>query len=129
MSKCVLFESIKTDVNGVDLNAEPSINSTFRGITIDSRVESENASDSIRFNDDDDSNEIDESDPQYEKQPPPRISTSRGIKIDSRFEDPNAYDSISFNDDDDSNKRMKAIRNLQNSVIQEFQLDMESQSR
>jgi hypothetical protein len=67
--------SIKTVLRGVDLNAEPSINSTFRGITIDSRFETENASDSIRFNDDGDSNEIDESDLQYEKHSDPRIST------------------------------------------------------
>jgi hypothetical protein len=62
MSKCVLSDSTKTDVSGVDLNAEPSINSTFRGITINSRFEFENASDSIRFSDDGDSNEINESD-------------------------------------------------------------------
>jgi hypothetical protein len=35
----------------------------------------ENASDLIRFNDDGDSNEIDESDSQYEKHDDPRIST------------------------------------------------------
>jgi hypothetical protein len=42
--------------------AEPAINSTFRGISIDSRFEPENANDSIRFTDEGDSNEIDESD-------------------------------------------------------------------
>jgi hypothetical protein len=45
------------------------------GIKIDLRFENENAFDSIRFNDDADSNEIDESDLQYEKHDDPRIST------------------------------------------------------
>jgi hypothetical protein len=43
-------------------NAEPSMNSTFRGIAIDSSDESENADDSIRINREFDSNEIDKSD-------------------------------------------------------------------
>jgi hypothetical protein len=54
--------------------AELSTNSTFRGITIDSRFEYENASDLISFNDDGDSNEIDESDSQPQKHDDPRIS-------------------------------------------------------
>jgi hypothetical protein len=70
-----LPDSIKTDLIDVDSNAEPSTNSTFRGITIDSRFDGENAHDSIRFNDDGDSNEIDESDSQHEKHDDPRIST------------------------------------------------------
>jgi hypothetical protein len=37
--------------------------------------ENENASDSIRFNDDGDSNKIDENDSQCEKHDDPRIST------------------------------------------------------
>jgi hypothetical protein len=86
------------------MKAEPSTISTFRGITIDSTFENENADDSIRFNDDGDSNEIDESDLQYEKHCDPRISTEHGIKIDSSFEYENANDSIRFNDDDDSNE-------------------------
>jgi hypothetical protein len=68
--------------NGVEMKAEPSTNSTFRGIKIDSSFESENANDSIRFNDDGDSNEIDESEKQNEKHDDPRISTEHGIKID-----------------------------------------------
>jgi hypothetical protein len=64
------------------LNKEPSINSTVRGITSDSSAKSENAFDSIRFNDDGDSNEIDESDRQDEKQNDPKISTEHGIEID-----------------------------------------------
>jgi hypothetical protein len=63
------------DFNGVAPKAEPSTNSTFGGIKIGSRFEFENASDSIRFNDDGDSNEIDESDSQCEKDDDPRIST------------------------------------------------------
>jgi hypothetical protein len=67
--------STEIDFDGVSTKAELSTNSTFLGITIDSRLEYENASDSIRFNDDGDSNKIDESDLQYEKHDDPRIST------------------------------------------------------
>jgi hypothetical protein len=49
---------------------------------IDSSDDSSNASDSIRVNPEFDSNVIDESDLQYEKQDDPRISTFLGIKID-----------------------------------------------
>jgi hypothetical protein len=68
----------------------------------------ENAKDSIRFNDDGDSNEIDESNPQYEKQDDSRISTLRGITIDFSDDDENAPDSIRFNDDRDSNEIEKS---------------------
>jgi hypothetical protein len=54
--------SIEIDFNGILMKADGSTNSTFRGITIDSRFEHANVSDSIRFNNDGDSNEIDESD-------------------------------------------------------------------
>jgi hypothetical protein len=54
--------------------------STEHGIKIDSRFENKNAFDSIRFNDDGDSNEIDESDLQFEKHNDPRISTKFGIR-------------------------------------------------
>jgi hypothetical protein len=57
------------------------MNSTFRGIIIDLRVEAENAFEPIRFNDDGDSNEIDESDSQSEKHDDPRISMKCGITI------------------------------------------------
>jgi hypothetical protein len=96
--------STKTDFNGAFAKAETSTNSTFRGIKIDSRFESKNAFDSIRFNDDGDSNEIDESDSHQRKQDDPRISTEHGIKIDSRPESDNASDSIRFSDDGDSNE-------------------------
>jgi hypothetical protein len=72
-------------------------------MTIDSSVEFENAFDSIRFNDDGDSNEIDESDSQYKKHDEQRISIEHGITIDCRPECENASDSIRFNDDGDSN--------------------------
>jgi hypothetical protein len=71
----VLPDSIKTDLIDVDANAEPSINSTFCGITIDSSFDCENAFDSIRFNDDGNSNEIDESESQEQKHDDPIIST------------------------------------------------------
>jgi glucan biosynthesis protein len=54
---------------------EPRI-STFRGISIDSSDEYENAYDSIRINFEFDSNEIDESDLQNEKHDDPRILIS-----------------------------------------------------
>jgi hypothetical protein len=57
--------------------------STFRGITIDSSDEYENAFDSIRVNLESDSNVIDESDLQFEKHDEQRSSTLRGITIDS----------------------------------------------
>jgi hypothetical protein len=58
------------------------MNSIFRGILIDLSDEFENASDSIRVKREFDSNVIDESDLQDEKQDDPRISTFLGIKID-----------------------------------------------
>jgi hypothetical protein len=64
------------------VNAEPSMNWTFRGITMKSSEEDENADDSIRFKADFDSNEIDESDLHDEKHAKQRISTLRGITID-----------------------------------------------
>jgi hypothetical protein len=60
---------------------DPSI-STFRGISIDRSDENANADDSIRFNREFDSNEIDESDLHPRKHDDPRISTFRGISID-----------------------------------------------
>jgi hypothetical protein len=77
----VLPSSTDTDFNGVVLKAEPEINSTFRGITSDSSFERENASDPIRFNDDGDSNEIDESDLHESKHDDPRILIYFGMTI------------------------------------------------
>jgi hypothetical protein len=88
----------------VSLNAEPSINSIVRGIPIDPIFEYENASDSIRFNDDGDSNEIDERDLQFKKHDEPINSTRHGITTDSRAESENVFDSIRFDDDGDSNE-------------------------
>jgi hypothetical protein len=55
--------------------------STWHGIKSDSMFEDENAFDSIRFNDDGDSNEIDESDLQEEKQDESIIVTNPGTTI------------------------------------------------
>jgi hypothetical protein len=63
------------------MKAEPATNSTVRGINIDLSFEYENALDSIRFNDDRDSKEIDESEKQDEKHDDPRILIKCGIKI------------------------------------------------
>jgi hypothetical protein len=49
------------------------MNSTVFGITIDRNEENENAYDSIRVNDDGDSNEIESRDPQFEKHSEQRI--------------------------------------------------------
>jgi hypothetical protein len=54
----------------------------LHAISIDLRDENEKALDSICFNREFDSNEIDESDAQYEKHDDPRISTLHGISID-----------------------------------------------
>jgi Arc/MetJ-type ribon-helix-helix transcriptional regulator len=79
------------------------MNRTFRGITIDWSDEYENASDSIRVKCEFDSNVIDESDLQHEKQDDPRISTFFGIKIDWSDEYENASDSIRVKCEFDSN--------------------------
>jgi hypothetical protein len=100
----LLQPSTKTEFNRVSLKAEPSTNSTFRGIIIDSSFDFENAFDSIRFNDDGDSNKTDESDSHLEKHDDPRISTEYGISTDSNFDLENAFVSIRFNDDGDSNE-------------------------
>jgi hypothetical protein len=75
----------------------------LRGIKIDSSDEDENASDSIRVNREFDSNEIDESDLQSEKQFESRISTFLGIMIDSSDENENTSDSIRVKCEFDSN--------------------------
>jgi hypothetical protein len=62
--------------------ASEAINNIAEGIKMDVRNEDENASDSIRVNREFDSNEIDESDLQYEKHFDPKISTLLGINID-----------------------------------------------
>jgi hypothetical protein len=58
------------------------MNPTFCGITIDLSDEYENANDSIHVKSEFDSNVIDESEKQNEKQYDPRISTFLGINID-----------------------------------------------
>jgi hypothetical protein len=74
------------------------------GREITDNVVAEKAREKICFIDDGNSNEIDESDLQEEKQDGPRISTEDGIETDSNFEYKNECDSIRFNDDGDSNK-------------------------
>jgi hypothetical protein len=56
-------------------------NKTVEGITT-TIFRSSNAFDSIRVNREFESNEIDESEPQFEKHEEQRISTFRGIMID-----------------------------------------------
>jgi hypothetical protein len=58
------------------------MNVTFRGLTIDFNENDENASDSIRFKCEFDSNEIDETDLHSKKHDEPRISTLGGTTID-----------------------------------------------
>jgi hypothetical protein len=82
ITKISFPDSIEIDDNFTSINAEPSMNSTFRGITIDSSDDSINAPDSIRVKCEFDSNVIDESDLHFEKQFDPRISTLLGITID-----------------------------------------------
>jgi hypothetical protein len=83
------------------------MNRTVPGISvdlIDSSDDDENADDSIRFNREFDSNEIDESDLQDEKHDDPRISTFRGISIDLTDDSRNAKDSIRINPEHNSNE-------------------------
>jgi hypothetical protein len=70
------------DDRAIFINAEPSMNRTLRGITIDFGHEFKNGRYSIRVNCESDSNVIDESELQCEKHSDPRISTFLGIKID-----------------------------------------------
>jgi hypothetical protein len=77
MTKISFPDSMEIDENVTPPNAEPSMN-----MTIDSRDEYDSADDSIRVKSEFDSNEIDESDSQFEKHFEPRISTFLGIKID-----------------------------------------------
>jgi hypothetical protein len=81
-------------------NAEPSMKSTFRGISIEWSDEYANANDSIRANREFDSNESNKSDLHDEQ----RISTLDGIKIDWSDENENADDSIRVNRELDSNE-------------------------
>jgi hypothetical protein len=73
ITKCELLNSIEIAMLGIFKNAEPSTNSTFCGIVIDLRGEGENACDSMRVNSELGSNEIDESDLQFEKHDEQRI--------------------------------------------------------
>jgi hypothetical protein len=82
IAKISFPDSIEIDDKVVQLNAQPSMNWTFRGTKIDWSDEHENASDLIRVKCESDSNLIDESDSQREKHFDPKISTFRGIKID-----------------------------------------------
>jgi hypothetical protein len=72
------------------------MNRTDEGIITD-KLHPPKALVSIRLSRESGSNEIDESDSQFEKHDDPRISTFRGISIDSSDEDVNAFDSIRFN--------------------------------
>jgi hypothetical protein len=68
-----LPSSIFIDFIFTPQNAEPSINWTFRGITIDESDDLENACDSIRVKHGSDSNVIDKIESQYEKHSEQRI--------------------------------------------------------
>jgi hypothetical protein len=70
--------------------ASAAMDCTSTGRHTDIRFVHENASDSIRRNNESDSIEIDESDSQLEKQPELRISTVRGMAMDVREEKENA---------------------------------------
>jgi hypothetical protein len=61
--------------------ASCATNKTVEGSTV-GRGQKQNAPDSIRFNRECDSNEIDVSESHLEKHDEPRISTLRGITID-----------------------------------------------
>jgi hypothetical protein len=86
------------------LNAEPSIDRTEAGISIERRAEQANALDSMCVSREFDSNESDESDLQDAKHDEPRISTFFAITIDRSDECENASDSIRINREFDSNE-------------------------
>jgi hypothetical protein len=100
----VFPDSIESEKFSRFENAEPSMNVTFRGITIDCNDDPQNASDSMRFNCDSDSNEIDESDLHSEKHDIPSTSTFRGMTIDCNEDNEHAKDSIRVNCEFDSNE-------------------------
>jgi hypothetical protein len=70
------------------------MNKTFRGTTLDWSDENENVSNSIRANREFDSNVIDGSESQCEKDFDPKTSRLRGHKIDWSDDSSNACDSI-----------------------------------
>jgi hypothetical protein len=74
------------------------------GITIDRNEVKEKTLDSIRFNYEFDSNEIEESDRHDEKHFEPRVSIRTGITIDCNGQSENVSDSIILNCEFDSNK-------------------------
>jgi hypothetical protein len=96
--------SIEIEYNLHSIKAEPSINSTSRGMSIDRSDKNENALDSIRGNREFDLNEIEESDLRFEKHDDPDISTFRGISIDRNDDSENAFDSIRVNREFNSNE-------------------------
>jgi hypothetical protein len=71
--KCEFPASIEIENGETFENAEPSIKSISRGILIDLKAENENASDSMRFSRESFSNEVDESDRQFERHDERRI--------------------------------------------------------
>jgi hypothetical protein len=84
--------------------ASPEMKSRCSGSKIEPKLAPTNASDSIRFNCEFDSNEIDENDLHDEKHFEPSVSTLRGITIDCNEVNENASDSIRFNCEFDSNE-------------------------
>jgi hypothetical protein len=103
ITKISFPDSIEIDDNVTLINAEPSMNWTFRGIPIDWSDDHENASDSTRVNCEFDSNAIDERDAQRERHFNSRISTFFGIMIDWSDDPKNAPDSIRVKHEFDSN--------------------------
>jgi hypothetical protein len=93
-----------TEMSQFARNASESMNEIIGGMAIHVRSGASQACHSIRVNRESDSNEIDESDPQYEKHDEQRIPTVRGIMIDRSDEDENADDSIRVNRESDSNE-------------------------
>jgi hypothetical protein len=99
------------------------MNCTLRGISIDSGEESDNADDSICFNLEFDSNEIDESDSHLRKHDEQRISRLHGVSIDSSEENENAENSIRFNLEFDLNENDKSDRHNQTHDEQRVSMD------
>jgi hypothetical protein len=77
--KCEFPASIEIEICEIFENAGPSIKPTFRGIMIDLRAESRNASNAIHVSRESFSNEIDESDSQFANRDEQRDSAFRGM--------------------------------------------------
>jgi hypothetical protein len=111
-------------MDSIPSNAEPLMNSTLRGISIDSSDEYEKAEVSIPINREFGSNEITESDGQQKKHNDSRISTFRGMLIERSDENEKADDSIRINCEGDSNDSDQSVLHCSKHFAQSMIIDL-----